>query len=167
MGNNIQDQINTGAISMGGGVRPSADPVVNEDLGKIVEKGADDSLGKLAKLAEAIPIIGPLLAKMIPFNALQTPAVRDYEGWAAQKINRGADSVNVKGGLIASTVAGVFKRSEITDLVGSGIEKPIIEGLAISGLEMGSASFGDLGGLIPGPPGLPHNMGGMGMGMNA
>ncbi len=161
------DLIGKGIIppsSSGGG---GGDPVANEDLGEFIKKTLDRAPDKAVKVLGAIPIIGPLLASLVPFNAGEVGLVKDQPGFLAGKINRGAESINVRGGTIATALGGVVKRSEITDLVGSGIEKPVIEGIAISGLDMGSASFGDLGSLIPGPPGLPNNMGGIGMGMNA
>jgi hypothetical protein len=74
------------------------------------------------------------------------------------QIMRQAIIPDASGGALASIAGMLINQKNFGNLTA-----PAIEGLPVSEMNMANASFSDLGGLIPGPAGLPNNMGGMGM----
>ena len=100
--------------------QPTGDGIANEkESPEIVVEGINKVPGTVAKLMEGIPIIGPLLAALMPLNAGQISAVSALEtqGIAGKAINPG------KGGLTGGTLynslfAPLIKNSAITDQTG-------------------------------------------------
>ena len=66
----------------------------------------------------------------------------------------------VPGGVLAAGASMIINKNNF-----GNITAPAIEGLPVSEMNMASASFGDLGGLIPGPAGLPDMSSGRGSGV--
>lgn len=114
-----------GLLNNSGGGAQGGDGLANEkETGEIVVKGLDKLPGTFAKLAESIPILGPILSKLLPLNAgevsalsgLDTPQGSDI---GSKMINPGAGSLSMRGNVLYNSLAAPFmKNSAITDQTG-------------------------------------------------
>jgi hypothetical protein len=107
--------------STGGGEEEKYKPN-EDDIHKIVVDGINSVPGKMAKLAEAIPLIGGFLASIIPTNAGQVGVFAGLEsqGIAGKTINPGKGGT--QGGFLYNALAApLMKNSGVTPQV-AGIE---------------------------------------------
>lgn len=121
---NIMDHLSRqgGGFSGQSSQTQSGDGIANEkEVPEILVEGAKKVPGTTAKLAEAIPLLGWLLAKFIPLNTGEVSAFSSFEtqGIAGKTINPGKGGLT-GGALYNAIFAPLIKNSAITDHTGGG-----------------------------------------------
>jgi hypothetical protein len=154
---NIMDHLSRqgGGFSGGGGQAqaPAGDGIANEkETPEILLEAAKKTPGTVAKLVEAIPILGPLLSAIIPTNAGEVSALSSFEtqGIAGKMIN--PTKGGPQGGALYNAIfAPLIKNSTISDQTGGtggggGGEAGASAGGGSNFSDFSQMSLGDIGG---------------------
>lgn len=138
---NLFQQLNAKQDNGGGG-----DGMANQvETPELIVKATNSWPGKIAKVAEAIPIIGPLLSRIIPVNAGEVSAFAPFErkSWTEKSINEGAASLTARGGVAYNSTMGALAANKAIQNHASDVVSTDIASLVGQG-SYGNYSFSDM-----------------------